>query len=338
MKVKINSASVDEIVKLPGIGPVIARRIVQFRDENHFRYRKLEDLTNIKGITKGLAQTLEEFIDFDDRSDGIAPKRESKKKLGSEERKTLIPNVTAIITGVAAIISIIIAVTTGGLKEPIDSIKSFLFTGCPSKRVVEENIIVLVAKFENRGGENQEPQSYIIEKLSEQEFGEKIVIWESTEVIGTKLRAYQVGNRCKANYVIWGWYDINGISPHLDVLELPKELCGITDPILLKPKPVLNNGIEEYSSYVVNSLPSTFEYFLHGISGHFNFAQEEYDKAVDSFTKALTLEIPFEYSQDPDILFYMRGISNFRLKNFDQAVPDFKKALEINPNYIDSYQ
>jgi len=49
-KVNINSASVQELDdKLPGIGPTIAQRIVEYRTSNG-AFSKIEDLTEVSGI------------------------------------------------------------------------------------------------------------------------------------------------------------------------------------------------------------------------------------------------------------------------------------------------
>jgi len=48
-KVDINTASVAELDTLPGIGPAIAARIIDFRTRNG-PFRRSEDLLNVRGI------------------------------------------------------------------------------------------------------------------------------------------------------------------------------------------------------------------------------------------------------------------------------------------------
>ena len=47
--VDLNSAGVEELTSLPGIGDSIAKRIVEFRKE-HGPFRRVEDLMKVKGI------------------------------------------------------------------------------------------------------------------------------------------------------------------------------------------------------------------------------------------------------------------------------------------------
>ncbi len=48
-KVNINTAGVDELVTLPGIGKAYAARIVEYRQKNG-PFKKVEDIVNVRGI------------------------------------------------------------------------------------------------------------------------------------------------------------------------------------------------------------------------------------------------------------------------------------------------
>ncbi|NOZ60113.1 MAG: helix-hairpin-helix domain-containing protein [Calditrichaeota bacterium] len=60
-KININTASVDEIVRLPKVGPVLASRIVKYREQNGY-FQTPEELIKVKGIGKKTLEKLKPFI------------------------------------------------------------------------------------------------------------------------------------------------------------------------------------------------------------------------------------------------------------------------------------
>jgi len=59
-RVDLNSASVEELAQLPGIGPAKAQAIVSHRSTDPFR--RPEDLRNVKGIGDKLYEQLKDQI------------------------------------------------------------------------------------------------------------------------------------------------------------------------------------------------------------------------------------------------------------------------------------
>lgn len=58
--VNINTASKEELLKLPGIGEVTAENIINYRDNNNFT--KIEDLKNVNGIGTATYNKLKNLI------------------------------------------------------------------------------------------------------------------------------------------------------------------------------------------------------------------------------------------------------------------------------------
>lgn len=59
--ININTAGVDELMKLPRVGPKIAQRIIDYR-EKHGKFKKLEDLMKVSGIGEKTFQGFEGMI------------------------------------------------------------------------------------------------------------------------------------------------------------------------------------------------------------------------------------------------------------------------------------
>lgn len=60
-QISINTADVNDFEALPGIGPALARRIIEYRKKNgHFK--KISDLKKVKGIGENLFKRIEPFI------------------------------------------------------------------------------------------------------------------------------------------------------------------------------------------------------------------------------------------------------------------------------------
>ena len=64
--VNINTAGVDELDSLPGIGPVLAQRIVDYRTE-HGPFRSAEELTQVEGIGRATVESIQDHIITEDR-------------------------------------------------------------------------------------------------------------------------------------------------------------------------------------------------------------------------------------------------------------------------------
>ncbi len=60
-KININNANAQELASLPGIGPSLAEKIVNFRLENSF-FILPEDITKVAGIGKAKYESIKDLI------------------------------------------------------------------------------------------------------------------------------------------------------------------------------------------------------------------------------------------------------------------------------------
>lgn len=59
--VDINTATAEDLQKVPGIGETLARRIIEFR-EQHGRFEKVDDLLNVRGIGVASLEKLRRYV------------------------------------------------------------------------------------------------------------------------------------------------------------------------------------------------------------------------------------------------------------------------------------
>lgn len=77
-KVDLNSATADQLQALPGIGPALAKRIVEFREKNG-PFQKAEDLMNVPGIGEKKFLQLKDRILVKPPAGNAKPKEPSAK-------------------------------------------------------------------------------------------------------------------------------------------------------------------------------------------------------------------------------------------------------------------
>ena len=59
--VNINTASLDELNKLPGIGPTTAQKIIDYRNANG-SFTRIEDIVNVSGIGSAIYEAIKDLI------------------------------------------------------------------------------------------------------------------------------------------------------------------------------------------------------------------------------------------------------------------------------------
>ncbi|MFQ6618951.1 MAG: ComEA family DNA-binding protein [Fidelibacterota bacterium] len=60
-KINLNTAERDELVKIPGIGPKIAERILNYR-KNIGRFESIEEIKNVQGVGERTFKKIKEHI------------------------------------------------------------------------------------------------------------------------------------------------------------------------------------------------------------------------------------------------------------------------------------
>ena len=61
-KINLNKATFEELVRITGIGPVIANRIIEYR-QRHGRFSQIEDLVLKVGLRQSLVDQLSDRLE-----------------------------------------------------------------------------------------------------------------------------------------------------------------------------------------------------------------------------------------------------------------------------------
>jgi competence protein ComEA len=88
-KIDINTADYNTLLNLPGIGPVLAQEIINYREKNgQFKY--IEDIDNIPGIGEKKLARIRDFIDLPGKPDisGISKTATSTSKSEGSHKPT----------------------------------------------------------------------------------------------------------------------------------------------------------------------------------------------------------------------------------------------------------
>ena len=63
-KIEVNSATVEQLQEVPGIGQTLAERIIEFRKE-HGPFERVEDLLNVQGIGERTLERMRPYLEVE---------------------------------------------------------------------------------------------------------------------------------------------------------------------------------------------------------------------------------------------------------------------------------
>uniref|UniRef100_A0A7V5XHI2 Helix-hairpin-helix domain-containing protein n=1 Tax=Thermodesulfobacterium geofontis TaxID=1295609 RepID=A0A7V5XHI2_9BACT len=79
-KIDINQATAEELEKLPGIGPKIAKNIIEYREKNG-PFKSIEELLRVKGIGPKKLEQLKKYLEIKENKSYQNISKEQDKSL-----------------------------------------------------------------------------------------------------------------------------------------------------------------------------------------------------------------------------------------------------------------
>jgi competence protein ComEA len=61
LTVSLNQATIEDLMFLPGVGEVLAQRILDYRNDHGF-FQRIEDIMLVKGIKEGLFAKIRPYL------------------------------------------------------------------------------------------------------------------------------------------------------------------------------------------------------------------------------------------------------------------------------------
>jgi len=79
-KIDINQATAEELEKLPGVGPKIAKNIIEYREKNG-PFKAIEELLKVKGIGPKKLEQLKKYLKIKENINSLNVSKEQEKSL-----------------------------------------------------------------------------------------------------------------------------------------------------------------------------------------------------------------------------------------------------------------
>jgi tetratricopeptide (TPR) repeat protein len=216
-------------------------------------------------------------------------------------------------------------------------------------RAEENELLVIIAQFDNRSTKGIDPTQRIYDRLRKEldEAGITNARLEIAPEIADLDEAREIGERHGAIFVIWGWFDDVGFTPNFTIVKERVLAQFVVKGMELKEVPL--EPPEDFSLYVREGLTSQMAYFSTLTIGQVYFWDWEYDKAFNAFDRAIEIAQQGRILEGLADIYLYRGATRMTVwddtymtpmivwDNAQQAIADFGRAIELRPDFAEAY-
>lgn len=216
-------------------------------------------------------------------------------------------------------------------------------------------LLVVVSRFDKRGGPDLDPTTRIVERLNQelksaQVKNARIEIYplsddHTTPTIRDEQAALRVGKLYKAVFVIWGWYDDVGFSPHFTIVddtvsheEKTRNLGRVNLKIVEVPIEIKN-----FNLYIRSGISTQMSFFALFTLGQLYFNDGKFESSLNAMKVAesnLNESLGIEGVPPPESLgvFYLKLAYIYALnRETDRANTTFRRAVEFDPKLAHAF-
>ena len=148
-----------------------------------------------------------------------------------------------------------------------------------------------------------------------------------------KDKARELGKNKNADIVIWGWYGKTqqkaAVSVNFEMLSAAKDYIDVGKQVQGEIRTMAVAALETFEIQV--NLAEELKYLTLVTLGVSAYAADDWDKAINQLTVALSVAKPNKAALDPATIYFYRGTAYYFKKEYDRAIADFNQVLLLYP-------
>ena len=200
-----------------------------------------------------------------------------------------------------------------------------------------KTVTVLLAEFDGVDAKNYRVTETILQNLQDATKNYPTVkIQPLKQAISQqegKEKARELGKNKNADIVIWGWYGKTqqkaAVSVNFEMLSAAKDYIDVGKQVQGEIRTMAVASLERFEIQV--NLAEELKYLTLVTLGVSAYAADDWDKAINQLTVALSVAKPNKAALDPATIYFYRGTAYYFKKEYDRAIADFNQVLLLYP-------
>lgn len=253
-----------------------------------------------------------------------------------QNRRRRLMNFAPLVVFLLTLLILISFIFIADLETTNSIVESFgLATATPLEGEVagDDEIVVVVAEFEQSDGSDYEPEINIQEVVQElaNDIGNIRVISVGHSIVNVE-EATELSDIYQATMVIYGRISSGGVSVSYQITPN----VGVVRNEVEGDFRIAVDQVENFEAFLFDGMDTS--YFVGLTAGQVLYFQDDYDAAIRAFDLAIdAIDASREAEFQTSLVYVFRGDANRSLENYEDSLVDYERALELNPNSAIAY-